>query len=176
MKLYIIGMPGSGKTYLGRQLAQSLKLQFADLDEIIEKQTRQTIRHYIEEKGETDFRLREHETLKSTASLNNIVISCGGGTPVFFDNMEWMKKHGTVIWLNTPIDIISERISKNITRRPLFMGLSRDEINEKLNKIFAQRQVFYRKAHFFVDGHNAYKPSLNSVIQRIIKNSKRKSH
>ncbi|MES2616591.1 MAG: shikimate kinase [Bacteroidota bacterium] len=174
MKIYIIGMPGSGKTYLGRQLAQSLKLQFIDLDEWIEKKEKRLIRTIIQEKGEPYFRTVEREVLHMTADKNNFIISCGGGTPVFFDNMEWMKNEGIVIWLNTPLEIISERISKNITRRPLFMGLSKDEISEKLNEIYKIRFPFYKKANFFIEGNGQKMFSLNTIIQQVIKYSKNK--
>lgn len=168
MKIYLIGMPGSGKTYLGRKLANSLKLQFSDLDEVIEKREQQLIKNIIQEKGEDYFRQIEKETLHQTSLKNNFVISCGGGTPVYFDNMEWMKKEGIVIWLNTPLSVISERIYKNITRRPLFMGLSKEDLNAKIDELIKKRNIFYKKAHISVEMKFQKTHSLSAVIQDII--------
>lgn len=168
MKIYLIGMPGSGKTFLGRKIALALKLQFTDLDEKIEKQEHMMIRQIISEKGETYFRELEKDVLHQTADKNNFVISCGGGTPVFYDNMEWMKKNGIVIWLNTPVRIIAERIFKNITRRPLFIGLSKDELNIKIEELIKKRTPFYRKAHLVIEKNLHNNSSLSTVIQDVI--------
>ncbi len=176
MKIYLIGMPGSGKTFLGRKLAQALKLQFTDLDESIEKKEQQMIRQIIQEKGETYFRECEQELLHQTEHKNNFVISCGGGTPIFYNNMEWMKKHGIVIWLNTPLPIISERILKNITRRPLFMGLSKEELNIKIEDLLKKRNPIYKKAHISIEINLKNKSSLSSVIQDVIAFSARMKH
>ncbi len=176
MKIYLIGMPGSGKTFLGRKLAQALKLQFIDLDEWIEKKEQQMIRQIVQEKGETYFREREQELLHQTELKNNFVISCGGGTPVFYNNMEWMKKHGIVIWLNTPLSIISERILKNITRRPLFMGLSKDELNIKIEELLKKRNPIYKKSHISIEINTKNKSSLSSVIQDVIAFSSKIKH
>jgi len=169
MKIYIVGMPGSGKSFLGRKIAQSLKLQFIDLDELIEKHEKKIIRTIIAEEGENYFRTIERTILHETEFKNKYVISCGGGTPTFFDNMEWMKKNGIVIWIQTPLEIISERIIKNITRRPLFIGLSKEEINTKLQELSKKRVPFYKKANLTIAINKQNKVSLSTVIQQIIK-------
>lgn len=166
-------MPGSGKTFFGRKLSQALHLQFLDLDEIIEKKEHQIIKNIVQEKGEPYFRELERVTLHSTSLKNNFVISCGGGTPVFYDNMEWMKKNGIVIWLNTPLEVISERIFKNITRRPMFMGLSKEELNEKIDELSRKRSPIYKKAHISIEKYSQNKLLLSTVIQDIIKLSVR---
>ena len=127
----------------------------------------------MQEKGEPYFRELERETLHSTVQKNNFVISCGGGTPVFYDNMEWMKKNGIVIWLNTPLDVISERIFKNITRRPMFMGLSKEELNVKIDELTKKRSPIYKKAHISIEKYYQNKLLLSTVIQDIIKLSVR---
>ena len=173
MKIYIVGMPGSGKSFLGRKIAQTLKLQFIDLDELIEKQEKKIIRTIIMEDGEAYFRSIERSILHETQLKNKCLISCGGGTPTFFDNMEWMKKNGIVIWINTPLDIISDRILKNITRRPLFIGLSKEEIKIKLQELSKKRVPFYKKASLTIDINKQNKVSLSAIIQHIIKYSKK---
>lgn len=176
MKIYIVGMPGSGKSYLGRKISQTLKLQFIDLDDLIEKHEKKLIRTIILENGEKYFRELEQNILHQTELKNKFVISCGGGTPTFFDNMDWMKKNGIVLWINTPLEIISERISKNITRRPLFIGLSKEEINKKLLELSQKRAPFYKKSNITIDISKQKKLSLSSIIQQVIKYSKKINH
>lgn len=173
MKIFIVGMPGSGKSYLGRKIAQTLKLQFLDIDELIEKHEKKLIRTIILENGEKYFRDIERTILHQTEFKNKFVISCGGGTPTFFDNMDWMKKNGIVIWINSPLEIISERIAKNITRRPLFIGLSKEEINNKLLELSQKRTPFYKKSNITIEINKQKKLSLSSIIQQVIRYSKK---
>jgi shikimate kinase len=174
MKIYIIGMPGSGKTYIGKKLSLSLKLKYSDLDLFIENKASQTIRQIIKERGESDFRILETEALKSFETEKNIVISCGGGTPMFYDNMDYMKKSGVVIWINTDLKTVSQRIQKNITRRPQFEGLDIDEIQKKIADLFLQRQKTYKKADIEIKNFGKQNNVLTSVIQQLIKFEKLK--
>ncbi|HEY1046563.1 MAG TPA: shikimate kinase [Bacteroidia bacterium] len=174
MKLYIIGMPGAGKTHFGRHLAQSLNMQFKDLDEMLERHEGKMVKQIIEENGEAKFRLMEHETLLSTLTMGNHVISCGGGTPIYHNNIDWMKMNGIVIWLDTDLEIIGRRIAQNVTRRPLFMGLNEPQINEKLKELYAKRRKTYAKADVLIEVVNKGAISLNAVIQRIMKASRLK--
>lgn len=167
-------MPGSGKSYLGKKLALSLKLKFYDLDHLIEKKENQTIKQIISINGEDHFRHLETSILKGLEKENNIVISCGGGAPMFFDNLEFMKKHGIVIWLNTNLNTISSRIQKNLTRRPMFEGLNSLEIDSKLSELFIQREKKYKKADFEINILGKEKQSLSSVIQIVMNYSKHK--
>ncbi len=172
MKIYIIGMPGTGKTHFGRILAQSIGLQFFDLDEMIESSEGDMIRNIIKNKGEDHFRKTEKDMLLSASRRNNCIISCGGGTPVFFDNLDVMKKTGIVIWLNTDLGIIAKRIAQNKTRRPLFMGLSEHEIRGKLNEIYEKRKKNYAKADILIDNIHSSNILLSPVIQKIMRFSK----
>lgn len=174
IKVYIIGMPGTGKTHFGRLLSQSLKMQFFDLDEMVEKKEMASIRNIVTEKGEPYFREIEHEMLKKTLTYNNCVISCGGGTPFHYGNMELMKSSGMVIWLNTDLRIIKKRIAQNSTRRPLFLGLTEAEIMEKLSVLYENRRKTYAKADISIDHNQQYSVPLSAVIQRIMKHFKNK--
>lgn len=169
LKLYIIGMPGTGKTHFGRTLAQSMKMQFFDLDEMIEKREGCTIRKLVQDKGEQYFRETEHDVLLSTLNYNNCVIACGGGTPLHYNNMEWMKLRGIVVWLNTDLRIIAVRIANNITRRPMFLGLNDAELYQKLRDLYEKRRKVYVKADVYIEQNSAGGISLSSVIQRIMK-------
>lgn len=167
--VYIIGMPGTGKTHFGRVLSQSLKLRFFDLDEMVEKSAGCNIRQLVQEKGEENFRHMEHEILISTLKLNNCVIACGGGTPLHHNNMEIMKSNGIVVWLNTDLSIIRRRIAQNITRRPMFIGLSEHELTGKLAALYEKRRKVYAKADVSIDHNIQGTVSLSLVIQRIMK-------
>jgi shikimate kinase len=171
---YIIGMPGTGKTHFGRLLSQSLRMRFLDMDEMVERTEGATIRQIVAEKGEPYFRAVEHEMLKQTLSINNCVVSCGGGTPFHYDNMELMKKHGLVLWLNTDLTIIKKRIAQNSTRRPLFLGLSEAEIHEKLKDLFDKRRRTYAKADVFIEHSFNHSIPLSAVIQKIMKHLRAK--
>ncbi len=174
MRIYIIGMPGTGKTHFGRLMAKSLHLQFFDLDEQIEKREGALVRQIIPEKGETYFREAEHSVLLKLSSNNNCVISCGGGAPMFYNNIDLMKSTGIVIWINTDLNLIARRIAQNITRRPLFMGLNEEEILIKLHEIYDFRKKNYAKADLVSEINVAHNNSLTSVIQGVIKISQRR--
>lgn len=170
--IYIIGMPGTGKTHFGRTLSQSLKMGFHDLDDMIEKLEEANIRQVIQSKGEKYFREKEREVLISTTVLNNVVIACGGGTPIHFDNLDIMKSSGIVVWLNTDLKLISRRIAQNITRRPMFLGLESEDLDKKLNELFGKRRKTYAKADITIDSNSNSSAMLSAVIQRIIKKRK----
>jgi len=169
MKLFLIGMPGSGKTYLGRQLANALKLKFIDLDTQIEKQEHEYIKNIVKAKGEDYFRVQENQVLKNISENKQILVSCGGGAPMYFDNLATMKKQGIVIWINTDLSIIAERIKQNRSRRPMFDGLNDLEIDIKIANLYQIREKFYKKADINVElKHNLNNP-LSAVIQKVMK-------
>jgi shikimate kinase len=167
-------MPGTGKTHFGRLMAKSLHLQFFDMDEQIEKRETALVRQIILDMGEAYFRDAEHQVLKKLSSHNNCVISCGGGAPMFYNNIDLMKSTGIVVWINTDLHLIAKRIAQNITRRPLFMGLNEEEILQKLHEIYALRKKNYAKADLVAEINVAHNNSLTSVIQRVIKISQRR--
>lgn len=174
IRIYVIGMPGAGKTHFGRQLAQSLGLHFKDLDDMIEKSEGRYIRQIIEEKGEPYFRELERDMLRSTGKMHSHVVSCGGGSPVHHGNMEWMKMNGIVLWLNTDLDVVAKRIAQNITRRPMFMGLNDAEIRVKLRELYEKRRKTYAKSDVQVDVNVKQTNVLAVVIQRVMKAVQRK--
>ena len=174
MRIYIIGMPGTGKTHFGKMLSKAMSLPFVDTDEMLEKQSRLNIKQLIEQKGEAVFRSMESEVLFATASMPHAVVSTGGGTAVNNDQIVWMKNHGIVVWIDTDLQLIAKRIAQNITRRPLFAGLNEVEIAQKLNEIYAFRKKFYKKADILVPVKTLHNNSLTPVIQRVMKLSKLK--
>src|SRR5688572_13820123 len=127
MRIFLIGFMGSGKTHWGKQLAERLKLSFYDLDEVIVKSENLSIPGIFEKMGEEYFRNKEKEMLEKLVDENaNMVVSCGGGTPCFFNNIEFMKKYGTVVWLNTHVNVLLQRLMKERDTRPLLKDITDD--------------------------------------------------
>lgn len=162
MKIFLIGIMGSGKTYLSKLIADKIKFTFYDLDQIIEKRAGVEINNIFEEQGELYFRKIETEELGKFENKNNLVLATGGGTPCFNNNMNWMNKHGITIWLNEPLDIICERLMKEKATRPLLKN--KKNIEPYLKELLASRIDFYKKAtyHFTYSDYN-----FNNLISTI---------
>jgi shikimate kinase len=166
MKIFLIGMPGSGKTTTGKLLAEKLKLPFVDLDVEIEKSEGQPINQIFEKKKEKYFREIESTMLKSfCSSPNSFVMSTGGGAPCFHDNMEKMNDSGKTIFLDVPAKEIANRLVKtNLNDRPLFAKLSSDQLKDKIEFLRSQRISFYKKAKYIFEGNDI---SVESIISKI---------
>lgn len=150
MRYFLIGFMGTGKSYWGKQWAQAHGLNFYDLDEEIEKIEGLKVSQIFDSKGEAYFRKKEKEVLHSFFQKDNFILSCGGGTPCFFNNMSKMNEKGVTIYLKTDVVELVNRLSLEKETRPLIKGLTdetlKDYILEKLN----DREPFYSKAvyHF----------------------------
>jgi len=143
-KIFLVGLPGTGKTTLGKELATELNIPFFDLDEEIEKQAKQVIRSIFSEKGEDHFRQLEHDQLRRIIQESqSFVLSTGGGAPCFFDNMQMMNKSGTTIFINTPIHLIKQRIQHD-SARPLMQ-------TNTLEGLYEKRKQWYEQAHHSVN-------------------------
>lgn len=148
MKIYLIGLPGCGKSTLGKQLAQKLNISFIDLDAEIEENERMTIKEIFKYRGENTFRRVESQLLKKISGENEeFVMATGGGAPVFFDNMEIMNKLGITIFLDVPAREIASRILKsNKEERPLLARLAPDELKDQIEFLRSHRVNFYNQA------------------------------
>lgn len=145
-KLYLVGLPASGKTTTAKWLAQKLEWSYLDLDEQVEIQLGMRIPEIFASMGEEVFREVEAKCLRETASLTHVVVGCGGGTAAFYNNMDWMKAQGLTVFLNTSFDVLVQRIAENEVQRPLFQGCNKQEILEKLNEIAEKRRIYYGSA------------------------------
>lgn len=153
MKIYLIGLPGSGKTTLGKQLAAQLKIDFVDLDTEIEKSEKRAIAVIFKEAGEDYFRSSEATELRKwSQGQNNFVMATGGGAPCFFDNLELMNQSGTTIFLDVPAKEIAKRISSQSDTRPMLLDLNFEQLKDKIEFLRSQRKPFYRKAKVIVKG------------------------
>jgi len=146
--IYLLGQMGSGKTKLGKQLATKLGLSFVDLDRYIEKQTRQTIASLFETQGEEYFRAVESQYLKEVAAKPPCVVSLGGGTPCYFNNMEIVKQTGQSIYLQTPIPILVSRLKESTSSRPLIAGKNEEELKAFLQQQLQVREPYYLQADY----------------------------
>ncbi|MBQ2192910.1 MAG: shikimate kinase [Prevotella sp.] len=145
-RIILIGYMGSGKTTVGRALAKELGLQFYDLDWYIESRRRKTIPQLFAERGEEGFREIEHNMLHEVAEFEDIVLSCGGGTPCFYDNIDYMNSLGEVIWLKADPEVLYKHLLMGKTERPLLKGKSPEELITFIREQLEKREPFYSKA------------------------------
>lgn len=162
-------MPGCGKSTLGRALARSVDLQFIDLDHYIEGRFSCSVSDIFSRQGEERFRTIEHNLLHEVAEMDNVVVSCGGGTPCFFDNMEYMLSRGTVIYLVPERDRLHERLCKGRNRRPAVAQLSDSEIYDYIDKTLEERTPVYRRAHLCLEStHLEDKKSIRITVDKCL--------
>jgi len=145
--IFLLGFMGSGKSFWGAKLAAQQGVPLVDLDRWIEEKEGQTIAELFAGAGETGFRALEQQYLHGLAGLPPAVISLGGGTPCFFDNLAWINQHGHSVYLEVPLDLLLERLRRKPTRRPLLAQLPPEEWPAFLEKMLAKRRPFYRQAH-----------------------------
>lgn len=150
MKIFLIGMPGSGKSTIGKQLAVQLDLPFIDLDKEIERETSQKIRLIFQEKGEAYFRELERDTLHNRIhKYESFVMATGGGAPCFFDNLRQMQEAGITVFLNASPAGIARRMSKKgVKKRPLLSGMDLDNLEKEFTAKFQHRMPFYQQASY----------------------------
>ncbi|MDO9510795.1 MAG: shikimate kinase [Bacteroidales bacterium] len=158
MLVYLIGYMGCGKSTIGPRLARLLEYQWLDLDEAIEDKYHISIHKIFEKYGEENFRMIEKTALEQTFSLNNTVISTGGGTPCYFDNLQIMKANGLVIYIKLSPGMLLNRLSISKKPRPILRDLSADDLKNKITDQIIQRSEFYEKAHIIIT-HNHATPS-----------------
>lgn len=167
MRIILIGFMGSGKTHWGKQVAHRLQLPFFDLDEELVKAEGQSVTDIFAAFGEEHFRLKEKETLERLVNEHeSLVLSCGGGTPCFFNNIDYMKKVGIVVWLNTHVDVLLQRLLKEKAKRPLIKDIDDDELRSYIIRKLNERRMYYEQADVTLDKEDAI--SMNDFIQTVL--------
>jgi shikimate kinase len=162
MKIFLIGMPGSGKTTLGKRLAKEMLLPFVDLDKEIEKREGKSVQQLFAENGEDFFRQAESRELAEWAgSSKSFVMATGGGTPCFYEGIKVINQSGLSIFLETPLSTLLSRLEKK-TDRPLLNAADIKEKNEKLASLLEKRNQFYNQANIIVQ--NADLPKVMAAI------------
>lgn len=150
-RIILIGYMGAGKTTIGKELAKDLGLPFYDLDWYIESRMRKKISEIFAERGEEGFRVIERNMLHEVAEFEDVVISCGGGTPCFFDNMEYMNENSDVIYLKATPEVLYNHLQMGKSVRPLIANKSKEELLDFIKEQLEYREQFYLKANHILD-------------------------
>lgn len=150
-RIIIIGYMGAGKTTVGKVLAKELGLQFYDLDWYIEGRMRKTVSQIFSERGETGFREIERNMLHEAAEFEDVVISCGGGTPCFFDNIDYMNQQGDTVYLKATPEVLYSHLKMGRVERPLLKNKTPEEMKEFIKEQLSQREPYYAKAKHVLD-------------------------
>lgn len=171
-RIILIGFMGSGKTTVGKALADELKLPFYDLDWYIETRMHKTVAEIFAEKGEEGFRKIEHNMLHEVAEFENVVISCGGGTPCFFDNMDYLNGQGETVYLKARPEVLHKHLKMGKTVRPLLLNKTPEEVERFIGEELEKREPFYSKAKHtldvsLMDNYEKIKVSVAAVCQLI---------
>jgi len=164
MKIYLIGYMASGKTRTGRKLARLLDYSFNDTDDLFESKYKITIHDFFDKYGEDLFRQLEQKVLLETRDLDNTVISTGGGTPCFFDNMEFIRDSGISVYLKLPAPALASRLKVVRKKRPLLKGMTAAQVNEFVEVQLKEREEFYSRADIVAEGNC---PDIAEVVRRI---------
>lgn len=146
-RIFLVGYMGSGKTTLGMILAQEKGWTFIDLDWYVEERFHKSVQQLFREKGEDGFRELERQMLHEVGDFEDVVISAGGGTPCFFDNMEYMNSRGETVFLQAKPETLFERLRTAKTKRPLLvMKKTDEELRDFIVSGLNKREIFYAKA------------------------------
>lgn len=144
--IFLIGYMGSGKTTLGRALGKALSRDFIDLDKYIENRFMRTIRQLFDERGEEQFREIERSMLHEVAEMENVIVACGGGTPCFFDNVDYMNSRGATVFLEASLERLFERLSRNRRKRPLIKDMTDEQLRAFIVSNLDDRRRYYSRA------------------------------
>ena len=150
-RIILIGYMGSGKTTVGKALSKETGMMFYDLDWYIESRMHKTVSQIFAEKGEEGFRKIEHNMLHEVAEFEDVIISCGGGTPCFFDNMDYLNQQGDVVYLKATPEVLYRHLLMGKVERPLLKGKSPEELIAYITEHLEQREPFYQKARYTLD-------------------------
>ena len=166
-RIILVGYMGSGKTTIGKALSKETGMMFYDLDWYIESRMHKTVSQIFAERGEEAFRKMEYNMLHEVAEFEDVIISCGGGTPCFFDNMDYLSRQGDVVYLKASPDTLYKHLLMAKVERPLLKDKTQDELIDYITSHLAEREPYYQKAHHVlnVDVLDNYDKIQDSVAQ-----------
>ena len=167
-RIYIVGYMGAGKTTAARRLAQRMGWEVVDTDALFEEKYKISVNDFFNKYDEPLYRKLESEVLKATESLDHVVVSTGGGTACFFDNMDWMNHHGLTVFLRISPQAAVDRVIHSRHKRPLVEGKSEEELTEFVNQHYASRLPFYEQARITAKSEDFDIESLMEAIKDIL--------
>lgn len=147
-RIFLVGYMGSGKTTLGKAYARVNEMEFIDLDWYIEERMHKTIGELFAERGESGFRELERKMLHEVGEFENVMIACGGGTPCFYDNMDYMNGVGDTVFLDVCPDVLFRRLKIAKAKRPLLADKTDTELMDFIVEALEKRLPFYTRARF----------------------------
>ena len=150
-RIILIGYMGSGKTTIGRVLSKETGMMFYDLDWYIESRMRKSVAQIFAERGEEGFRKIEYNMLHEVAEFEDVIISCGGGTPCFFDNVDYLNAQGDVVYLKATPEVLYNHLLMGKTERPLLKDKTPEELIAFIREHLEKREPFYAKARYTLD-------------------------
>ena len=172
IRIIIIGYMGAGKTTVGKALAKELGVTFYDLDWYIETRMRKTVKQIFDERGEEGFRIIERNMLHEVAEFENVIVSCGGGTPCFFDNMDYLNQQGDTVYLKATPDVLYKHLKMGKGVRPLLLNKTPEEVQVFIRQQLASREQYYEKAQHVIDvnlmdDYDKIQISVQKIIERL---------
>ncbi|MDE6268019.1 MAG: shikimate kinase [Muribaculaceae bacterium] len=167
--IFLIGYMGSGKSTLGRTLSRVTGVSFIDLDAYIENRFHATVREIFASRGEKGFREIERNMLHEVGEMNDVIVACGGGTPCYFDNMDYMNASGTTVLLEAPLNVLHSRLMRGRHKRPLIADKNADELRDFIVKALEERIPHYGKsAHRFSSALLENETEITETAERFI--------
>jgi shikimate kinase len=166
MIVYLIGFMGSGKSTAGKKIAASLGWNFIDLDREIEHRTGRLIHDIFAKEGEESFRKIESSVLKDLSASENTVIACGGGTPCFNSNMDFMLEKGLTVYLKMDVEELKSRLVRSHTIRPLIKNIDKEDLSAFIKTSLDEREKWYNQSEISVNGLDIDILSLKNLIQK----------
>lgn len=160
-RIYLVGMPGVGKSTVARELAPLLRWTWLDTDTCVERRFEASVREIFERHGEEAFRETERECLEQTFAHQDIVVSCGGGAPCHFDMIDRIIAHGMVVYLSATLSTLMERLTKEDSTRPLLS----DHPDKRMAELLRAREQVYLKAHHHLQTDQA---SVTDLVQKVV--------
>lgn len=165
MNIFLTGFMGSGKSTFGRKLAKQLGLRFYDLDKMVEEKAKCSVEDIFKYLGEDTFRQMESECLHTFEGQENFVLSCGGGTPCYFDNMEFIMEQGLCIYLEMDEASLFNRLVHAKSVRPTIKGFTEEELKLFIKDTLAKRREIYERAHLVVPALSLKPAELKELVE-----------
>lgn len=165
MRIYIIGFMGSGKSQFGKNLANVMNYSFLDLDELFENRYKISVVDFFNKYNESQFRQIEKKLLISTFDEDKLVVSTGGGTACFFNNMDLMNEHGMTIYISVSLQVLYSRLSQSRKPRPLIGNLVDLSLKDEIAQLLEKREKYYQQAKIVLTANNL---SAEKLAQKLL--------